>query len=78
MDLNHHLRFWRPLDYHYRKPLYGAQGGSRTRKTTVLSRVPMPIRLLGHAMVQAKGVEPLILSANDPKSLMYSSSNTPA
>lgn len=26
----------------------GAQGGNRTRKTTVLSRIPMPIRLLGH------------------------------
>lgn len=34
-----------------------AQGGSRTRKTTVLSRVPMPIRLLGH-MVRTEGLEP--------------------
>lgn len=34
-----------------------AQGGSRTRKTTVLSRVPMPIRLLGR-MVRTEGLEP--------------------
>lgn len=28
--------------------LNGAQGGSRTHKTLILSQVPMPIRLLGH------------------------------
>ncbi len=32
--------------YHYGPKC--AQGGSRTHKTAVLSRVPMPIRLLGH------------------------------
>ena len=36
--------------------LNGAQGGSRTHKTLILSQVPMPIRLLGH-MMGRDGVE---------------------
>ena len=35
----------------------GVRGGTRTRKTCVLSAVPMPIRLHGH-LVGAEGVEP--------------------
>ena len=35
----------------------GVRGGTRTRKTCVLSAVPMPIRLHGH-LVGVEGVEP--------------------
>lgn len=55
----------------------GAQGGSRTRKTTVLSRVPMPIRLLGR-MVLPVGLEPTRLSTLDPKSRVSANSTTGA
>ena len=38
----------------------GVRGGTRTRKTCVLSAVPMPIRLLGHEkfLVSRAGFEP--------------------
>ena len=49
---------------------YGAQGGSRTLKTLILSQIPMPIRLLGHKTR-------LIVNCNDlrpvagPRRLVY-------
>ena len=36
----------------------GAQGGSRTLKTLILSQVPMPIRLLGHERAQGVATRP--------------------
>ena len=55
---------------------FGARGGSRTHKTAVLSRVPMPIRLLGQAGAErferpSGLLESLILPLDETPSLSF-------
>ena len=38
--------------------VYGAQGGTRTLKTLILSQIPMPIRLLGQRRAQGIATRP--------------------
>lgn len=57
-DLNADTRFRRPVHFPVVLQKHvGVRGGTRTRKTCVLSAVPMPIRLHGH-LVGVEGVEP--------------------
>lgn len=57
-DLNADTRFRRPVHFPVMLQKHvGVRGGTRIRKTCVLSAVPMPIRLHGH-LVGVEGVEP--------------------